>query len=133
MKDIRRKRDMSEKSSSEVQQPKLTGPLSPEEIANVTVLADDFWSTYSNHVRMAASSTEFRMFVGEHYPDPKGDLRVVEKFSIAFSPIQAKAILGILSETIQKYEHVFGKISGVQELVDKAKAAQALPAESGTN
>jgi hypothetical protein len=124
---------MSEKSSPEVQQTGFVGPLSPEEIAKITILAEDYWSTYCNHVRMAASATEFRMFVGEHYPDPKGNVRIVENFSIAFSPVEAKAILAILLQTIQKYEQVFGRIPEVQEFVDKGKAAEAPPAEAETH
>lgn len=106
-----------------------TIPLSPNELVARTKLSDNFYSVFSNHVRVAASPTEFRLFFGESYPTATGEIVVTENLSVVLTPIQAKLTLGVLSETIQKVESLHGVIPTIQPS-QQAEATQ--PATSAT-
>ena len=88
----------------------LTSPMSPDEVRKHTKTADDFFTVYSNHVRIAMSQVDFRLFVGENYPTATGELTIIENLSIVMSPQQAKATLEALAGTVATYEKNFGLI-----------------------
>lgn len=111
------------------QQPILTSrSLSPEEVRKRTKIAEDFYSVFSNHVRVAASVTEFRLFFGENYPTATGEIEVIENFSIVLTPAQAKSMSSLLAETIQKIEALYGAIRDIRSLQKTETPQPATPA-----
>ena len=110
----------------------VSATLSPEEVRAQTKISEDFYSVFSNHVRIAASATEFRLFFGENYPISTGEVKVIENFSVILTPVQAKSMLGVLAETIQKIETFFGVIPNPDSLQIKENPSQpAAPATEG--
>jgi uncharacterized protein DUF3467 len=105
-----------------VAKPMLTG----DEVRKLTEVSEDFYSVFSNHARVAASPTEFRLFFGESYPTATNELRIKELLSIVVTPFQAKAVLGLLSEMIEKFEQSNGTIPvfGVPEPVKSPERGQ---------
>ena len=89
---------------------KTSNGLTPEEVQARTKIADDFYTVFSNQVRISASGTEFRIFFGENYPDIKGEILVTEKMSIVMTPAQAKNLADKLSQVVKSIESMFGKI-----------------------
>jgi hypothetical protein len=79
-------------------------PLNAGEIKAQTKISKDFYSIFSNHVRIAASLTEFRIFFGENYPTAIGGIEVIEHLSVVLTTEQAKNLLSNLSVVIQKQE-----------------------------
>lgn len=91
----------------------LTSPMPPDEVRKHTKISDDFFTVYTNHVRIAMSQVDFRLFIGENYPTATGEPTITENLSIAMSPQQAKATLEVLAETVAVYEKNFGLIKPV--------------------
>jgi hypothetical protein len=91
-------------------------PLSPEQVRARTKISEDFYTVFSNQVRVAASATELRLFFGEIYPTATGEIKATENFSVVLTLIQAKSTLALLSDTIQRIEAMYGVIPVVQPL-----------------
>ncbi len=105
--------------------------LSPDEMRAKTKISEDFYSVFCNHVRIAASATEFRLFFGENYPTATGEIKVIENFSVILTPVQAKAMLQGLAETVQKMEAFFGAIPNPDSLQIKDTSLPAAPVTEG--
>jgi hypothetical protein len=99
-------------------------PLSPDEMSARTQISEDFHTVFSNRVRVAASATDFRLFFGETYPTATGEIKVIENFSVVVTPMQAKALSGILTEIIQKLEAQQGPIPVISETQTVAPPAE---------
>jgi len=95
---------------SDEQNIRWSSPLSEQEVRKQTRLAEDFFTVYCNHIRITMSTVDFRLFVGETYPDAGGKLNIVENLSVAMTPEQAKATLDVLSGLVDNYEKSFGPI-----------------------
>lgn len=107
-----------------------TGQMSAEEVRQHTTIAEDFYTVFSNQVRVAAAPTEFRLFFGENYPAPTGELRIVERLSVVITPVQAKLLGKLLTQTVQKIDEMFGTIPDLDSL--NAKIISAIPATPAT-
>ncbi len=105
----------------------VSGPLSPDEVKARTKISEDFYTVFSNQVRIAASATEFRLFFGESYPTATGEIKIIENFSVILTPIQAKATLGILAETVQRMEALIGTIPDIASLQLKETPVEETP------
>ena len=88
----------------------ITPPLAGEQVQQQTRMADDFYTVFSNTLRISVSATEFRFYIGEHYQTPTGKLDIVEHLNIVFAPAQARAILDVLTQALTAYEKNFGPI-----------------------
>jgi hypothetical protein len=99
-------------------------PLTPEEVRAITKTSEKFQTFFSNQVRVAASSTEFRLFFGETYPNASGEVQVIDLLSVVLTPTQAKHLAGLLVSVVQKVEAQFGLIPTIQQL-QAAQAGQA--------
>ena len=88
---------------------------SQEELAKHSEASGDFFTHYSNRIRIAASEVEFRFFIGEVYPTAKGTPRVVEDFCVVVPPQVALAVSTLLASTIEKYEKQWGPIKKADE------------------
>jgi hypothetical protein len=85
-------------------------PLTPDEVKARTKISEDFYSVFSNQVRIAASPTEFRLFFGETYPTATGEIHIIENLSVVLTPMQAKSLAGVLAVIIQRFEAQNGPI-----------------------
>lgn len=88
----------------------LSPALGEEDIRKRTKIAEDFYTIFSNHLRIAVNALEFRLFVGENYPKPTGELEIMETLSVVVTPAQARAIFDLLAGSIASYERLFGPI-----------------------
>ena len=88
----------------------LTPAMSPDEVRKHTKISEDFYTVYCNHIRVAMSQIDFRLFVGENYPTATGELTIIENLGIVMSPQQAKATLELLAGLVAAYEKNFGPI-----------------------
>jgi hypothetical protein len=100
-----------EKSSMSDEQPMMVRALSPQELAKNAKISEDFYTVFSNLVRISASATEFRIFFGETYPTASGETKVVENFCVVVTPAHAKAAASILVRAIEQVEAMFGTIA----------------------
>ena len=95
-----------------------------EELSKLTEVSEDFFTHYSNRIRIAASQLEFRFFVGDVYPTVTGEPKVVENFCIVIPPEVALAVSTLLASTIAKYEKQWGPIKKLAEAPLPAQADQ---------
>jgi hypothetical protein len=109
-----------------------TRQLTEDEIKAITKISDDFFTVFSNQVRVAASATEFRLFFGENYPTATGEIKIIENLSVVLTPIQAKLLASNLFGVIQKLEAADGQIP-VLQVVPTAEPAAATPAQLSTS
>jgi len=100
---------------SDDHKPPRAGTFSQEELAKRTEVSEDFFTHYSNRIRIAASQLEFRFFIGEVYPMVKGEPKVVEDFCIVIPPELAREVSKLLSSTIETYEKQWGPIRKAEE------------------
>lgn len=96
--------------------------LSAEEVKVQTKISEDFYSMFSNQIRVAASPTEFRLFFGENFPTAAGKIVIVEQFSIIITPVQAKNLAKLLSETVKALEEKFGVIPEIGQFEAKTQS-----------
>ena len=89
-------------------------PLTSDEAKAKTKISQDFFSVFSNQVRVAAAFTEFRIFFGENFPTATGEVLVIENLSVVLSPPMAKHLAEILTAVIQKVEALSGPIPVLQ-------------------
>jgi hypothetical protein len=87
-----------------------SNPLTLDDVKAKTKISEDFYSIFSNQIRIAASQTEFRVFFGENYPTASGEIEVVENLSVVLTPAQAKNLALNLSAILEKYEEMAGII-----------------------
>ena len=107
---------------AEEQKPTTTPGLTPEQTAELTELSDDFFTFFSNHMRIMASPTEFRLFIGESFPTAKGSLKVTEHFCVVITPAQAKFVAVLLTNILRQLEARFGPVPSLEELTAKSSA-----------
>jgi hypothetical protein len=103
-------------------------PLTQDELKARTKISEDFYSIFSNQVRIAASPAEFRLFFGENYPAASGEIEVVEILSVVLTPAQAKNLSVNLSTIIEKYEEMSGQIPVPPTLPLAATSLPSTPA-----
>jgi hypothetical protein len=99
-------------------------PMPEEELKKIIRISEDFYTVFSNHVRLAMSEDDFRLFFGEIYPTATNELVVTEHLCIALSPQRAKAVLSALTQTIAGYEKLFGTIKP-QTIIPTASPVEA--------
>ena len=99
-------------------------PLSTEEIRKRTKISEEFFTVFSNHVRVAVSQPDIRIFVGENYPTADGEIAITELLCVAMTPQQAKATLNLLTETLSAYERSFGEIKPLTTFPASSPTAQ---------
>ena len=99
-------------------------PLSLEETRRRTKISEEFFTVFSNHVRVAVSQADIRMFIGENYPTAEGEIVINELLCVAMTPQQAKATLNLLAGTLSAYEKTFGEIKPLTAFPASAGAAQ---------
>lgn len=97
-----------------------------EELSKLTEVSEDFFTHYSNRIRIAASQHEFRFFVGDVYPTVTGAPKVVEDFCIVIPPEVAIAVSTLLASTIANYEKQWGPIKKLAEAALPGQADQPL-------
>lgn len=100
-------------------------PLTAEQVKSKTVISEDFYTVFSNHVRVTASLTEFRLFFGESFPAANDEMQIIEQFCVALTPVQAKMLFATLSEIIQKLELILGTIPTAEALQQKFQSKSA--------
>jgi len=88
----------------------LSPALPEEQIRKQTKIAEDLYTVFSNHMRIAVNPLEFRFFIGENYPRPSGEVEIIESLSVVVTPAQAREILDLLAGSIATYEKAFGPI-----------------------
>lgn len=88
----------------------LSPPLSEEQVRKQTKVSEDLYTVFSNHLRIAVNALEIRLFFGENYPKPTGEVQIVENLSVVVTPTQARAMLDLLISSISIYEKAFGPI-----------------------
>jgi Protein of unknown function (DUF3467) len=101
----------------------FTPPLSIEETRKRTKTAEKFFTVFCNHVRVALSQTEFRVFIGETYPTAAGELLVTEMLSIVMTPLQAKTTRDLLASMVSAHERQFGEITPPMPVTPSATPA----------
>ncbi len=97
-----------------------------EELSKITEISEDFFTHYSNRIRIAASQLEFRLFVGEVYLTAKNEPKAVENFCIVIPPGVALAVSTLLASTIANYEKQWGPIKKLEEVPLPAQAVKPL-------
>jgi hypothetical protein len=105
----------------------FTPPMSTEDIRKQTRISDDFYTVYSNHVRVTFSQIDFRVFVGEVYVTATGKTEIVENLCVAMPPQLAKAVLGLLQGSVAAHEKNFGVVPPPKIISEQIPPAQ--PAE----
>jgi Protein of unknown function (DUF3467) len=106
----------------------VTPSLTPEQVKAATEISEDFYTVFSNHVRVSATATEFRLFFGENFQTATNEVKIIEKFSVVLTPVQAKALLRVLGEIVQKIEAATGTIPTIESLQRKQTQQPAAPA-----
>lgn len=74
------------------------------------IRAPDYKKIYVNTTRMAISSWDIRMHLGQSSETLDGGNLNEDLVSVIMSPAHAKAMLQSLAKTIQAYEQHFGEI-----------------------
>jgi len=97
-------------------QTQLISAMTAEEVRKNTKISEDFYTVFSNHVRVTASRIDFRLFFGESYPTATNEVRIIEQFNVALTPVQAKALLKLLEQVIQNVEAAGGTIPTIESL-----------------
>ena len=85
-------------------------PISPEEVNKIIKISDDFYTIFSNHVRVAMAEDDFRFFFGEIYPTATNEIQIIEHLCVVMSPQKAKAVVSVLIQTMNAYEKLYGPI-----------------------
>jgi hypothetical protein len=74
--------------------------------------APDYKNVYTNFVQGQFSPFDMSFMIGEALgPGPDGKQMILQKVRITMAPMEAKIVLMILANAIQKYEEQFGKLS----------------------
>ncbi|MGO8791430.1 MAG: DUF3467 domain-containing protein [Terriglobia bacterium] len=107
-----------------------TQALTPDQVKEITEISEDFFTVFSNQVRVAASPVEFRLFFGENYPTASGKMRIIEHLSVILTPMQAKLLASNLVGVIQRIESDHGPIPVPQESQPAPPTAVAAAAQS---
>ena len=109
--------------------PQMTAsmPITAAEVKARTKISENFYTVFSNQIRIAASPTEFRLFIGENYASAAGEVKVVENLSIVVTPTQAKALAANLAAIVQKIEAVCGPIPPLMTNFPAALASLVAP------
>lgn len=81
---------------------KAQGSISTDHIKYVD--APGYQSFYSNNVAYGINATDFILIFGEIMDMTNGQVTVERRSRITMSPIQAKALIEILSEQVRIYE-----------------------------
>lgn len=84
--------------------------ISQEDLAKCVKISPDFYTEFANHVRIAVSETDVRLFFGDGFPTSTGEISITENFSVALAPQHAKAVLINLTRIVEGYEKLFGEI-----------------------
>jgi Protein of unknown function (DUF3467) len=80
--------------------------------SEILTSTDPIEARYANFFRVGHNSTEFVLEFGQVYSD--SDIEVLHT-RIVTNPTYARVFLAILSESVEKYERVFGPASGEEE------------------
>jgi len=70
----------------------------------------DFFTTYSNSVRMTVGLWDFKFAFGEVENADANEIRVNEKLGVIMSPQHAKMFLQVFERNVKRYEEQFGEI-----------------------
>lgn len=105
--------------------------LTQEQILNATKIAEDFYTVFSNNIRLAVAPTEVRIVFGENTIDARGITSITELFSVVLTPTQAKFLAEQLTFAIGTLEAQFGPIHTFQAILARiANLQQKATAES---
>jgi len=71
----------------------------------------DFYESYANSIQVQTCLFDFALIFGMLQQLSPTKVQVNQMQAVFISPQQAKALLGVLTENLRKYEEAFGQIN----------------------